>query len=164
LRGRVVLSLLLLLSACGYRVVAPNSELAGGVRSVCVPVFVNRTAEPAAELFFTEATKDQLARAGRLGGDASEAQLVGTIVAVNSGPVMAAPALPKQPVFRISAVITLSLIKGGATLSSATVSTSEEFPSGADVLLTESNRGAALKRLAETMVREGLERLQSPAP
>jgi hypothetical protein len=76
---------------------------------------------------------------------------------------MSAPALPKQPVFRVTATVTLNLVKGGATVGAATVTTSEEFPSGADVLLTESNRGAALKRLAETMIREALERLQAPA-
>ncbi|MFT3706534.1 MAG: LPS assembly lipoprotein LptE [Archangium sp.] len=163
MRGSFVLTLIFL-SACGYRFVAPNSELPGGVRSVNVPVFMNRTPEPAAELTFTEAAKDQLSRAGRLGGNAAEAELVGTIAAVSSGPVMSAPSLPKQPVFRITATITLNLVKGGATIGTATITTSEEFPSGADVLLTESNRGAALKRLADTMIREGLERLQSPAP
>ncbi|MBL8912543.1 MAG: hypothetical protein JNM17_17755 [Archangium sp.] len=151
-------------SACGYRFVAPNSELPAGIKSVRVPVFMNRTAEPAAELFFTDAAKEQLQRAGRLGGDASDATLAGTLVSVGSGPIQGSPELPRQPAFRMTVVLALELKKGGATVSSTTVVTSEEFPSGADVLLTEANRAQALKRIAESAVREGLERLQTPAP
>lgn len=161
--GRLVL-LTLAASACGYRFVAPNAELPAGIKSVQVPVFVNRTAEPAAELFFTEAAKEQLSRASRLGGDTSDATLEGTLLAVSSGPIQGSPELPKQPVFRITVTLALALKKGGAQVSGATVVTSEEFPSGADVLLTESNRAQALKRIAETAVREGLERMQTQAP
>jgi hypothetical protein len=75
---------------------------------------------------------------------------------------MTAPTLGRQPVFRMTATIALTLKKSGVSVGNTTVSVSEEFPSGPDVLLTESNRAAALRRLADAAVREGLERLQSP--
>jgi hypothetical protein len=152
----------LLLTGCGYRFVTPNGELPAGIRSVQVPLFANRTAEPAAELAFTDAAKEQLARAGRLGGAASDATLEGILLSVSSGPMLTSSELPRQPVFRLTVSLSLTLSKGGVVVSAANVSTSEEFPSGADVLLTESNRAAALKRVAEAAIREGLERLQAP--
>lgn len=154
---------LLLLLGCGYRFTAPNASLPAGIRSVSVPVFQNRTAEPAAELPFTLAARDQLSRAGRLGGPDAEAVLDGNILDVSSGPfLLPAPSLPGQPVFRISATASLTLKKGGVAVAATTVTVSEEFPSGADVLLTESNRAAAFRRLADAAIREGFERLQAP--
>ena len=157
--GWPLLLLLFLLASCGYRFTAPNAALP--VRSAHVPFFINRTAEPGAEMAFTQAARDQLERAGRLGGPDAEGVLEGTILAVSSGPFLTAPALPRQPVFRMSATISLTLKKNGVVVGGTTVAVSEEFPSGADVLLTESNRAAALRRLADAAVREGFERLQS---
>ena len=154
--------MLLVLTGCGYRFTAPNASLPGNVRAAQVPLFTNRTAEPGAELPFTQAARDQLDRAGRLGDANAEAVLDGTILAVSSGPFMPpAPSLPRQPVFRMTVTLGLSLKKAGVEVGASTVAVSEEFPSGADVLLTESNRAAALTRLAEAAVREGLERLQT---
>jgi hypothetical protein len=160
LRLRFPLLALVLLAGCGYRFTAPNASLPGGMRSARVPFFINRTAEPGAELPFTQAARDQLERAGRLGGPDAEGVLEGTILGVNSGPFLQAPTLPRQPVFRMTAAISLVLKKGGVTVGGTTVSVSEEFPSGADVLLTESNRAAALRRIADAAIREGLERMQ----
>lgn len=157
--GRGSLLILLVLSGCGYRFTAPNASLP--VRSAHVPMFINRTAEPGAEMAFTQAARDQLERAGRLGGPEAEGVLEGTILAVSSGPFLTAPALPRQPVFRMSATISLTLKKDGVVVGGTTVAVSEEFPSGADVLLTESNRAAALRRVADAAIREGFERMQS---
>jgi hypothetical protein len=88
--------------------------------------------------------------------------LEGTLLSVTSGPFLQAPELPRQPVFRLSVTLSLTLKKHDAVVGNTTVALSEEFPSGADVLLTESNRGAALRRIAESAAREGLERLQAP--
>ena len=153
---------LVTLSACGYRFTAPNSSLPAGLKSVRVPVFNNRTAEPGAELYFTQAARDQLERSGRLGGDAADGVLEGTIIAISSGPFLQAPELPKQPVFRLAVSLSLALKKNDLAVGTTTVVLTEEFPSGADVLLTESNRGAALRRIADAAIREGLEKLQAP--
>ncbi len=163
------LCLSLLVMGCGYRITAPNASLPGGVRKASVPMFQNRTAdplqartsEPGAEWPFTVAAREQLDRAGCLGGPESEGVLEGTVNSVSSGPVLQAPTLPRQPVFRMTATLSLTLKKGGTSVGSTQVSVAEEYPSGADVLLTELNRAAALRRLAEAAVREGLERLQS---
>lgn len=161
-RAPLALALVVALAACGYRVTAPNAALPAGLTAVSVPVFMNRTAEPAAELAFTRALREQLERAGRLGGSDAPGRLEGTLLVVSGSPYLTAPTLPRQPAFRLAASVQLQLFKGGVSVSQVTVSGSEEFVSGADVLLTEANRGAALQRLADALMREGLERLQAP--
>src|SRR5690606_39275628 len=129
---------------CGYRFVAPNSQLPQGIREVRAPMFANPTADPSAELLFTQALRDQLQRAGIHTSLDASATLQGTVNAISSTPFMTAPSLGRQPAIRLSVSISLKLEKDGAPVNGTTVSVSEEFPSGADVLLTESNRQAAL--------------------
>lgn len=154
--------LLLLFASCGYRFTAPNASLPEDIKSVRVPMFDNRTADASAELVFTQAAKDQLDRAGLLAGEGAEATLMGSVVSISSAPFMTSPMLPRQPGYRVAVTLSLKLMKGERVVTSAVVNTQEEFPSGADVLLTESNREAALRRIAESAVRQGLERLQAP--
>lgn len=150
------------LTACGYRFTAPNASLPEDIRSVRVPMFDNRTADATAEQVFTQTAKDQLQRAGLLAGEGAEATLLGSVISITSAPFMTAATLPRQPGYRVTVTLSLKLMKGERVVSSATVTAQEEFPSGADVLLTESNREAAVRRIAETTVRQGLERLQAP--
>lgn len=161
-RAFALAAALVVTGGCGYRVTAPNAALAGGLKAVAVPLFVNRTAEANAELTFTQAMREQLERAGRLGSGDAAGRLEGTLLAITGGPYLGAPTLPRQPAYRLSAVVELSLKKGEQVVSAVTVSGAEEFVSGADVLSTESNRVAALSRLADALMREGLERLQAP--
>jgi hypothetical protein len=70
--------------------------------------------------------------------------------------------------YRVFASIRLRLVKGGQTLSHVDLVASEDFLPGridgaGDILLTESNRHAALHRLSERLMREGFDRLQSRA-
>ncbi|MGV3624238.1 MAG: LPS assembly lipoprotein LptE [Archangium sp.] len=153
--------LVLSLSACGYRFTAPNASLPAGLTAVQVPMFENKTADPSLELVFTQAARDQLHRAGRLGGDTAEGTLRGSILSISGGPFMTAPSIPRQPGMRVNVSVVLVLEKQGREVGRTGVNYSEEFPSGADVLLTESNREAALRRIADSAVREGLEKLQS---
>lgn len=161
MRLRTSLVVGLLLSACGYRFTAPNASLPAGLTAVQVPMFENKTADPSIELVFTQAARDQLQRAGRLGGDTAEGTLRGTVLTISGGPFMSAPTLGRQPGMRVTVGVLFVLEKQGREVARTAVNFAEEFPSGADVLLTESNREAALRRIADSAVREGLERLQS---
>jgi hypothetical protein len=149
----------LLVAACGYRVVAPVSELPGGLSSVHVPIFSNRTSEPGAEAFFTQALRENYLRSGRLSGTDSLGEIRGVLWAVSSAPLVNSP--NRLPNYRFQAIVQLTLLRSGVALSSITVSGSEDYPAGADVLSSEMNRGAALRRLAEGLMREGAERLAS---
>lgn len=150
------LAALLVVSACGYRFTAPGGQLPGGVRFAEAAILENRTAEPGAEVIFTEALRNQLARAAVL-SNAPQARIEGSIDQVSGAPLLAPPG--RLPTYRLSASATLRLLKNGEELARAGISGDEEYLSGADVLLTEANRQAALKRLAQNLMREGYERL-----
>ena len=153
--------LLVSLSGCGYRFVARGSELPEGVKSVCAPVFVNETPEPALEVLFTEAFRQELVRAGNLAKGSCEARVEGAVVGVGSAPTII------EGNYRASVTVRLRLVKEGRLLRETYVSGSEDYVSringvvNGDVLDLEANRQAALHRLVKTLMREGYERLAS---
>jgi hypothetical protein len=155
-------ALLLWLAACGYRFTAPGGPLPQGIKAAAVPMMQNVTPEPSAETLFTQALREQLQRAGTLGGDAAEARIEGTLTAVTSGPMATSPT-GKGPFYRLTATVDLKLVRSGSVLAQAVVTGDEDVLSapGGDVLLTEANRQAGLRRLADSMMREGYERLCS---
>lgn len=155
---RALAAIALLSAGCGYHFTRPGGVLPEGVDKVHASVFVNKTAEPTAEALFTQALREQLLRAGTLeDGALAQAEVVGSVDAVSGAPLLIEPG--QLPTYRLNVTATLKLVKGERVLTQATVSGSEDYLSGADVLLTESNRQAALHRLAQTMMREGYERL-----
>ena len=122
-----------------------------------VPVFKNNTSEPGAEALFTDALRELYLRSGALGGESSEAVVEGTLVSVSSIPLVSTPG--RLPNYRVNIVVSLRLLRGPQQLKAVTVSGGEEFPGGADLLWSETWRGAAIRRVAEEMMREGAERL-----
>jgi hypothetical protein len=129
---------------------------------VKIPILQNFTGEPDAEVIFTQALREHALRAGTLGGDAAPAQIEGEVMQVVSTP-MAVPAKGRLTI-RLIASANLRLIKGGVVLSRATVTSNEDVFPGVGtaeqvVATTEASRGAALRRLAEVMMKEGYERL-----
>lgn|GEM_PF-269295 len=174
---------------CGYRFAAGGAPLPEGIREVYAPVFVNRTGsnpitrlgetyraanEPGVEAIFTQAFREQLLRAGVAGGPNCEARVEGEVLGVDSGPTVLS-VTGTLASYRVSARVRLRLVKNGRQLSTADVVGYEDFvPSRqvlqqpdasmpaliqGDVLLTEANRMSAIKRLAETMMRDGYDRL-----
>lgn len=162
---RAALLGLLAVSGCGYRFTAPGGALPEGLRALRAPVFENHTGEPTAELLFTDAFREQLSRAGVLGGDASLGVVEGSVESISGGALLAPIAKPGEPprlpTYRLNATAKLRLTQEGRVLAEAVVAGTEDYVSGADVLLTEANRSAALRRLAEQLMREGYERLAS---
>jgi Lipopolysaccharide-assembly len=152
-----LLLLLVPLASCGYRFTAPGGPLPQGIRAVRAPVFENATQETGAEVLFTQALREQLSRAGTLGGDAAEPLVRGVITSVAGGPLVSTPG--RLPNYRLTAGARLTLVSQGKVLVTTDIAGAEDYPPGADVLLTEANRAAALRRLADTMMREGYERL-----
>ncbi len=143
----------LLLGACGYRFTASGGALPEGIREVYAPLFINRTAEPGLETFFTQSMREQLIRAGVAGSASSPTQLIGELVSVFGAPTLAS--------YRLSAVLSVRLVKNGAAVpnGAVVVSGQEEYLAGRNVLESEANRAAALRRLASTLTRDAYDRL-----
>ena len=143
---------------CGYRLVVPGGSLPLGVKSVQVPVFENRSYEPNVEALVTEAVRERYARAGRLAGEAAEATVNGVVLDWRGGVAFGGA----RPTYQVSATVRVTLKKGDQVLREVIVSQIETFTTGADVLLTESNRGAATRRLTELLARDVVEQLSVP--
>ncbi|MEW5739273.1 MAG: LptE family protein [Myxococcota bacterium] len=148
---------LILLTACGYRFVVPNAP--AGVKSVSVPVFQNATTEPQVDALCTQALREHYQRAGVLGGEGSDATVEGVVMNVSSAAFLAAPERGAFPTYRLSGAVRLTLRAPGRPPREVVVSGNEEYPSGADLLITESNRATALHRWCDALMREGAERL-----
>jgi hypothetical protein len=135
--------------------------------------------EPGVEAIFTQAFREQLLRAGVAGGPNSEARIEGEVLSVDTGPTVLTVG-GRLASYRVAARLRLRLVKNGRQLSSTDVTGFEDFipsrevavlppsallPDGStdiaegDVLRTETNRMSAIKRLAETMARDGYDRL-----
>ncbi|MBF5046345.1 hypothetical protein FGE12_28270 [Aggregicoccus sp. 17bor-14] len=159
-------------SGCGYRFTARGGALPEGVKSVCAPLFVNHTAEPGLETLFTQSLREQLVRAGALAHGGCEARIEGEVQWIGSGPTIVTQAVladdkvtvlqnPQLASYRASAGVVLRLKKDGRVLSETAVTGWEDFLPGGDVVEAETNRQAALRRLTETLMREGYDRLAS---
>ncbi|XXF80530.1 LPS assembly lipoprotein LptE [Myxococcaceae bacterium GXIMD 01537] len=143
---------------CGYRFVS-GSQLPEGVKSVCAPVFLNETPEPALETLFTRQFRQELMRAGTLGDLRCEARVEGTLLGVGSAPTIGAPNGTLAS-YRTTAAVRLRLVKDGRVLRETVVTGTEDYlPGSGDVLEAEANRQSSFYRLAETMMRDGYERL-----
>ena len=160
-------ALLLLLTSCGYRFTAPGGALPHGVRAVQIPVMANVTPEPSAETYFTQALREHALRAGTLGGEAAEASIVGTVLGVSAALMLVTPGTSIPPTYRLTATVELRLVRNGVVLAQTQVSGEEDVVPGpassADRVIaqTESNRQAALRRVADALMKEGYERLCS---
>jgi hypothetical protein len=162
---RKALGLAVLLSACGYNFTAGGPPIAGGTRPIFVPTLVNKTSEAGLEVVFTEALRDQLGKVGALGGANSPAHIDGEILAVSAAPaVISASSAPRPSQalsYRVSVVLRVKLYRGSELLTQTDVSGAEDYLQGQrpDILSVESNRVAALKRLAAALAQDAYVRL-----
>jgi hypothetical protein len=157
---RALLALAVVCLGCGYRFTAGGAPLPEGIRSVEVPVFGNKTAEPGLEAAFTQAMRLQLARAGLDSPANAEAQILGEILAVSAAPTLVTPAGALAS-YRLSISARLKLVKSGRTLSDVRINGAEDYLPGVDVVEAEANRAAAMQRLAQTLMRDGYDQLST---
>jgi len=82
----IIFLLLSLFSACGYRF-AGGGSFPGGIKTVCISMFENRTAETGVESMFTNDLIYEVTRAGKVtvtSEDTAEAILSGVIKSTNT--------------------------------------------------------------------------------
>lgn len=171
----------LLLSSCGYRFTAGGGELPGKARTLHVGLFVNRTAEPEVEAYFTAALRRELARAGREGGEGSDARVEGAVTQVTNQVGVSVNTIENNAArnvvstYRVSATAIVSVFRGAERLAETTVTGFEDFAPGVDcapsptsdyspanagcVLEIDANRRLALRRLASQLMRQAYDNL-----
>jgi hypothetical protein len=153
----------LVVLGCGYHFTAAGAGFPQGIHKVFAPVIVNRTAEPGLEGTFTEALREQLARGGHLGGEGSEGRLEGELIGMTAAVAQLAPGTSGALTYRVSAVLRVRLFRDRTVVAQAEVSGSEDYLPALrpDVLTTEANRQAAIRRLASALATDAVARLQT---
>jgi len=151
-------ALAVLLASCGYRFTSGGVPFPEGIRHARVSTFGNRTSEPGLEIHFAQALREQLARSGSLGGKDSEAFITGEVLTTSYWESIR-DSSGRLTSYRLAGSAQLRLARKERVLSEITVSGTEEFLVAEDPLGSESNRAAALRRLASALMREGIERL-----
>ena len=148
---------------CGYHFTAAGAGFPQGIHKVFAPVIVNRTPEPGLEGTFTEALREQLARGGYLGGEGSEGRLEGELLSVTATVAQLAPGTSGALTYRVSAVLRVRLFRDRTLLAQTDVTGSEDYLPALrpDVLTTEANRQAAIRRLASALATDAVARLQT---
>jgi hypothetical protein len=135
-------------AGCGY------SLAHKGGQPLRVAPFHNGTAEAEAGGLFAAELRAELNGRGRLAGDESQAPTIqGEIVGLRS--YASALTSVNAAAFRVEAQVRLRM-PGYEDLAVG----AEDFYVGVDVLGTEANRRAALRRLARSLSRELIERLE----
>jgi hypothetical protein len=112
----------------------------------------NDTAQAEAGGLFAQELRAELAGRGRLDpGGAPSDELAAELVSITSVPTAAAA--DGALAYAVSSVLRVRIGAWEDTASGA-----EDYASGVDVLGTEANRRAALRRLARSLAREAIER------
>lgn len=150
----------LLLSSCGYQL-AQGGALPSGARQVRVAAVDNRTAQAEAGGVFAAALRDELAARGRLApeGAAQVPRLEPALLAVRSAP--SAFGAASAAAYRIEADLRIRLTDpSGAAIYEDAQGGSEDYLAGIDVLGTEANLRAALRRLAAALARDAVDKME----
>jgi len=145
----VALSILLVLAtACGYSFTAA-ARLTGGIESVGVRPFENRSTEPDLGVLFSGALRQELASRGALARGPARAVFLGEVGA--GAPV---PGAPGGASWRIALEVKARLLDGERAVAERTLRREADYTAGLDALETEGRRAQALRRLAAECARE----------
>jgi len=159
LKGGFLL-LLLLVGGCGYHPMSQPGALPGGMQTMHIRLFDNRTTEAFLENAVTEAVIERFSRQRGLNlvesAAQADAQLSGALVGYTLG-ASGYSQLDQITEYRVSLSVAAELRRrsDGKVLWKGTLERSEEFPSSTDKAAQEDNESAAaqvaIDRLAEEL-------------
>jgi Lipopolysaccharide-assembly len=161
LRGKRFWALLAAISVgCGYRVARPGDLPKG--QDIQVAKFENYTAQVEAGGVFAGALREELAARGRLAPEGSSSpELTGELISLASVP--SGLGAQGASAFSLSATVRVRLRDATGVVYEDQAGMGEDYLAGVDVLGTEANRRAALRRLARNISRELVERMSVAA-
>ena len=150
----------LAVAACGYHVTKPGDVPAG--QALRVNSFENYTAQVEAGGLFAAALREELAARGRLAPESSSGpELTAELLSLASTP--SALGAQGASAYSLSAAVRIRLRDASGMVYEDQVGLGEDYLAGIDVLGTEANRRAAMRRLARNISRELLERMNVAA-
>jgi len=143
---------------CGYSLSAGAGRMPTSARHVSVRPFENRTTEAEAGALVAAALRQELARRGADAGPDGAARIEGTIDDASFVVLTAGP----PPTYRLALTVTARLLAEGKLLAEQRAGRVEDYLSGLDPLESEGRRRLALRRAAEAVARDVVERFEQP--
>jgi hypothetical protein len=151
----LVVLVLLICSSCGYQLVSEKGIYGGEISSVSVPIFKNKTYEPHASLYVTNAFTKELVSIGlfQVNKDNSDGYIEGTIRSILITPsTMSGVGLVVEKSIRVE--VDLALFKrNGAFIKKWSLFETEIYRTD-DINIEDYNKRDALTRLSERMARK----------
>ena len=160
----LLLSLLFVVSGCGYHLPGRGGALPADVQTASLEMFANGTLEPFLESIVSEAVAERFIR-GRLLQVVNrtghpDAFISGEVVAYSSDPVAYDA---KDEISRYRSFMTVSALLrragSGEALWKGTISWSEEYPANQNKNLQEDNEASAIQVIGERIADEIYNRL-----
>lgn len=156
-RARSLALLLAASAGCGYSLAAGSGRLPSGAQHVFVRPLENRTTDAEAGALVAAALRQELARRGADGSSGSAARIEGTIEDSSFSPLGLNP-----PTYRLGLTVSARLFVGEKLLAEQRAARVEDWLSGLDPLESEGRRRLALRRAAEAVAKEIVERFEQP--
>jgi outer membrane lipopolysaccharide assembly protein LptE/RlpB len=144
-----------LMVGCGYQMVGKETHLPPGIRSLAIPTFVNQTFEPGIEIPFTRGFLREFIQDRRVkvaGRSEADSVLEGVIKSFRIYSVSydrSGVALEYQAMVAID--LTLRKKDGEILWTEKDLSDYRVYRTSANILVTESNKAAAIESLARFM-------------
>lgn len=151
-----------LLTACGYSLAGPG-QLPGGVQTIAVEVFTNRSAESGLETTLTNAVIDEMTRRRQdlvVGLNEADAVLSGTIDRLSTATLSRGGTLTAVERRVIMAASFVLKDRGGKVVWQASgLSAEQAYPVGDSKAATDLNKRLAIGRVSERLAEYLFERL-----
>ena len=152
------------ISGCGYHPLTSTVVHDGAkVKSIYIPVFVNRSYRATLEAYLANSITEQFARRRgewRIAGEGAEYLLTGVIISYDLTPVAYnwKNALQLETVAEYRAAITteVSLKKSGARdiLWKRRLSLSQNFPANSDIAIQQNSEDAAIQEVCQRLAQD----------
>jgi hypothetical protein len=155
LRAGALLACLWALQGCGYSF---QGTLPPHIKTIAVPIFINRTPQPAVDSVITRAIVDAFATNGRLRvvrPEDADAILEGEVIGYSVGPIAVDPSLAVQQ-YRLGVTLNLRMRdvrRNQVLFQQSNVSEQADFPVAGNVAQTLSVEAGALQQAAVEIAR-----------
>ena len=147
----------LALASCGYGFGAGAGRLPPGAQHVFVRPLENRTTDAELGALVAASLRHELARRRADAGPEAPARIEGAVEEAGFG-----ASSPNGATYRLSLVVSARLLVDGKVLAEQRARRDEDWLAGQDALESEGRRRLALRRAAEGIAREIVERFEAP--
>jgi hypothetical protein len=156
-RSAPLAAALLALAGCGYGFAAGAGRLPPGAEKVFVRPLEDRTTDAELGALVAAALRGELARRGADGGPGSRARIEGAVEESSFG-----PSSPNGATWRAVLVVSAQFVVDGKVTAEQRARREEDWLAGQDPLESEGRRRLALRRAAEAVARDLVERFERP--